>query len=101
MGPLLPLSALVTGGSSYEVSAWVRVSLEHQPVDVVLKTVCQGEAAMFTFIATQVASVCDWTRLSGPFEAPSCTLTSLDLVIEGASSGVDIFVDDVALVAAD
>jgi hypothetical protein len=91
---------LVTAGTSYDVSAWVRVSAESQ-VNVLVKQACQGEATTFLTLDARAATTCGWTLLRGQFEAPSCTLTDLGLVIEGANSGVDIFVDDVALFAID
>lgn len=100
MGPLLPIGSLVTGGASYEASAWVRLSADAQ-VSLTLKEECAGEATTFSSLHFDTATGCDWRRLSGQFVAPSCTLTHLDLVIEGASAGVDIFVDDVALVTVD
>ena len=43
----------------------------------------------------------EWTLLEGTFTPPLCTLDELDIYIEGPPSGVDIFVDDVALFAID
>lgn len=102
MGPMLPIDSLVTGGTSYDVSAWVRVSAEPELVNLVLMTSCQDDAqTTFSTLDTAIAAVCDWTRLSGRFVAPSCALTGLDIFMDGAPAGVDIFVDDVALVAVD
>jgi hypothetical protein len=39
--------------------------------------------------------------LQGELTAPSCTLDSLDLLIEGPAAGIDFYVDDVALIAAE
>ena len=52
---------------------------------------------MSTFIAGATANDSTWTQLQGTLVAPNCTLTTGNFYIEGAPSGVDIYLDDVEI----
>jgi hypothetical protein len=97
MGPDLAVDSLVTGGTSYEVSAWARVTGENLPTNLTLRSSCEGNPdTTYTVLASDTVGD-EWTLLTGTFAAPTCALLELDILVEGPPAGVDIFVDDVAL----
>ena len=85
----------LTPGASYSVSAWAQVGTGSSNVNLTFQNACDGGATNFTFVAGATASDGAWTQLQGTLVAPSCTLTTGNLYIEGAPAGVDIFLDDV------
>lgn len=97
-GPMFAVDSVVAGGTSYEASAWVRVTEGNVMTHLTLRTLCEGMTDSYTAVAGSLVGD-EWTLLTGTFTAPTCTLDALDLFIEGPPAGVDIFVDDVELVA--
>ena len=68
--------------------------------NLALRTHCELQDVHYIILAQRTVDT-EWTLLEGTFTPPLCTLDELDIYIEGPPSGVDIFVDDVALFAID
>ena len=89
----------MASGISYDASAWVRVDEgEDQPVNITVYT-HDADGDHWTWVAWDTTSAGEWTELSGTWTpAPSGDLTSVRIYVEGPPVGVDLYVDDVALV---
>lgn len=86
---------IVTGGAGYSVSVNARIGgAASDNLIITVKTVCEGEADVFTPVASTTVNDADWTSLSGTLVAPSCNLTEMLVYVEGPGAGVDLFVDD-------
>ena len=97
-GPVQSLIGKVTGGSTYTAAVWAKVSgSSSQPLSLTLKTECAGSSPSYTQLDTATGTSSSWVQLSGEFTAPSCTLTSLALYVEGPSAGTTLYVDDASL----
>jgi hypothetical protein len=97
-GPVQDLIGKVTAGRTYTARAWAKVSgSSSQPLGLSLKTECVGSAPTYTSISTATGNSSSWTQLSGQFTAPSCSLASLALYVEGPSAGTTLYVDDAAV----
>jgi hypothetical protein len=94
------LTALVTPGESYDVSFWVTIGGAAQAnVNLTQKIECDG-TAQYGWLAAPVA-VSDgvWVELTGTLDVPDCNLTDLLIYAEGPPGGVDLYVDDVSVLA--
>jgi hypothetical protein len=105
-GPAYDVTDLVSAGAEYEVRAWLRqASADPVPsaantVWLVLRRDCAQEEPGVG-ASTPLASAtldADWAELTALFQAPTCTLDSLVLYVEGLPAGVDLYLDDVSLV---
>lgn len=96
------IAGRITNGVTYRCSVWVR--LQGTTNDNVYITVRQNDdnGTSYTRVLNARASSSSWTRLAGDF-TPSYvgTLNEMIIYVEGASSGVDIIVDDFELVPKD
>jgi len=97
-GPVQDLIGKVTAGRTYSARAWARVSgSSSQPLGLTLKTECTGSAPTYTPLNTATGNGSTWTQLAGQFTAPSCSLASLSLYVEGPSAGTTLYVDDASV----
>jgi hypothetical protein len=97
-GPKRRVDSLVSAGARYQVGAWTRVAVGLEPTTLMLITKCQGASTLYTVL--QGGSAGDaWSQRLGEFTAPTCTLESLEIFIEGPAGGIDFYVDDVSLIA--
>jgi GH35 family endo-1,4-beta-xylanase len=89
------LVGALTPGASYSVRAFVQVGTGSNQLNLTFQNQCDGGAQNFTWVTGAVAGSGAWTELTGTLVAPSCTLTTGNLYVEGAPAGVDIYLDDV------
>lgn len=99
MGPgynLLP--PVTSGGATYLMSGWVRVSgAASAPVSLTVVSVCDGAQA-FTSVASGTANDQGFIKLSGSYLVPACNdLSQLIMYFEGPAAGIDELVDDVSV----
>lgn len=99
------LTSLVKPGTNYPFSLWASITNADgsgQAVNVTQATSCKAAdgtvSTSWTWIAgptTLVGSATPaWVRLSGTVAVPNCTLTQLQIYVEGAA-GADLYIDDV------
>jgi endo-1,4-beta-xylanase len=97
-GVTYDLSALVTRGHGYDVSAWARIHNAHDaPVTVGAKVTCANSSEIDVAIATQTATRTAWTTINGSLNIPDCTIVRASLYISGPPAAVDLFVDDISV----
>jgi hypothetical protein len=97
-GAEYPLLSVVTAGETLSASAWTRVAGDpSEPVQLTLRTTCQGASTVYTPVATGTATNTGWTQLSGNLTIPNCTLTEATIYVEGPRTTVELFVDDAAV----
>jgi hypothetical protein len=98
-GAFFNLTSLVDQGSTYSFSAFARLGgLSSGPINMTAFIQCASLADQFVQIDTMTGSDTAWGLLSGNLAVPSaasCTLNNLQVYIEGAPAGADIYVDDV------
>jgi hypothetical protein len=86
----------VVNGSTYKLSAWVR--LENSAGDAVIMSVevNDGSGASYSNINNTTAVKDEWVQLTGEYTPNAAgTLKTLDLYFEGPMADVNFFVDDV------
>jgi hypothetical protein len=89
----------VVPGETLEASLWARISgASSDQVLFTLRTVCQGSPTDYINVATGTATNSGWVKLTGTFEAPTCTLSELGIYAEGPAPGVVLYIDDVSIV---
>ena len=88
----------MTAGARYQVSAWTRVAVGLEQMNLVLRTKCQNDSAYFFFVLDFDMVGATWSQRLAEFDAPTCTLESLEIYVEGPPGGTDFYVDDVALI---
>jgi endo-1,4-beta-xylanase len=88
----------VTNGTTYKISAWVR--LENSDADNIIVSIEQNDAngTQYKNVANATANKTGWVELSGEFKLDAAgTLNTLDVYFEGPAIGVNFFVDDVVV----
>jgi endo-1,4-beta-xylanase len=97
-GPVQSVRGLLKAGTTYRLSAWVK--LQNGTSEQAGITVCQADAAGTDYhgVVSGTATEDRWSCLSGYF-TPSVqgTLSQMDVYIEGPSSGVSFYIDDVGV----
>ncbi len=93
-GPAIDLVGVLQPGSTYSLSARVRVSTSAETVQATLQVVCPG-GDQFPTIGSVSAVNTGWATLSGSITVPNCPASALRLYFQGPGSGVDIFIDQV------
>jgi glucuronoarabinoxylan endo-1,4-beta-xylanase len=86
----------MTDGKTYQISGWVR--LDNAPSDQLLLSVEQQDdsGTHYNTIARATATDSNWVLLSGQYTLDvNGALTVLDVYFDGASPGVNFYVDDV------
>jgi len=94
------LTSAVLPGKSYDVSFWVTIGGAAQAnVNLTQAVECDG-VPQFNWIASPKA-VTDgiWTELTGKLVVPACNVTNVLVYAEGPPGGVDLYVDDVSVLA--
>ena len=88
----------VTAGQTYAAEGWAKVQgPSSQPLALTLKSECAGSPATYTQLGTATGNGWSWTKLSGQFTVPSCSLASLAICIEGPAPGITLYADDVSV----
>lgn len=71
-----------------------------EPVDMTAAFTCvvDGAAAVsYARVGGATATNLGWSQIVGTFTVPTCTMTALQVYLEGPEPGVDLFVDDVSV----
>jgi hypothetical protein len=111
VGPVQDLTAYIVLGQTYQASAYVTVGSPPdggaptpQSLSMTARYLCAGAVAS-TYTYTQIGTVTgvlpgSWTEVSGSF-ATTCTAlypgTGLEIYVDGAAVGLDLYVDDVVV----
>jgi hypothetical protein len=92
------VTSVVKPGTTYPFSLWVssRAAGTSQQLNVTQATTCQGASTSYAWIVNPRAVADTWVQLSGNITVPNCTLSSLQIYVEGGSA--DLFVDDVQVI---
>ena len=88
----------VTNGTTYKISAWVR--LENADTDTVTISIEQTDDSGTNYknVATGTANKTEWVQLSGEFKLEANgALKTLDVYLEGPAAGIEFYVDDVVV----
>jgi hypothetical protein len=88
----------VVNGSTYKISAWVR--LENSDGDIVTMSIEEndGNNASYINIKSVIASKDEWVQLLGEYTPNAAgSLKTLDVYFEGPAPDVNFFVDDVVV----
>lgn len=97
MGPSYPAVNLLTPGSSYLMTAWLRMVTEPQTVQMTLKHVCDTDVDPKYTPAASVVVGTEWTKIEGVLDIPNCELLELTPYFEGPPANADFWVDDVSI----
>jgi hypothetical protein len=117
-GTAQDLTQSATQGQTYAASAWVLVEnpgdagtgdagtdagpILDQPASITVAATCLTDGASnITYLQAGAAAAnsSSWTKVAGSFTVPVCTLTDLQFYVEGPAVGIDLYVDDVSVVA--
>lgn len=97
-GVLFDARSVVAAATTYDVSAWVRISrAASDTVTLTATTRCAGGTDTVTTLATGTATDASWLELTGALEVPDCVADAISLQIAGPAPRVELHVDDVAL----
>ncbi len=113
-GTVQDIGVLVVQGQTYNTDAWAMVGYPSdggdaavggaQPVylTVAVKCLIDGSSmANYTQLATGTATTSGWVHLVGQLTMPTCTtLIAVEIYVAGPAAGVDLYVDDMTVVAA-
>ncbi|MEJ7600460.1 MAG: carbohydrate binding domain-containing protein [Kofleriaceae bacterium] len=96
-GPATSLLAAPAGG--YTASGWVRLAnATTGEIRLTLKTRC-GTTDSYATVGSASVTDTGWTQITGTLTVPSCEPTEVTLYFEGPPAGVELYVDDVVVVA--
>ena len=100
------LNGLVTPGTTYAVSGWALIGGEAtDTVRLAAKVECAAGTApeghnTFPWLHNNTGVVPGtWSQLSANLVIPDCDLVDVAIFFEGTTAGVDVYLDDVAVVA--
>jgi len=97
-GAVYDARSVASRNTSYDVSAWVRISgAASDRVTLTATTRCIGGADTVTALATATATDAAWLPLGGELTTPDCIADDIALGLSGPAAGVVLHVDDVAL----
>ena len=97
-GPLQNITSKVQSGNTYNCSGWVRLdNAASASITMTIKKV-DGSGTTYTNVASGTGSNSSWAPLSGSYTLTvSGTLTELSIYFEGPGSGINYYLDDVAV----
>lgn len=95
MGPSFPAINLLTPGSSYLMTAWLRMVTSPDTVQLTLKSDCDANP-LYTPVASVVVGT-EWTKIEGVLAIPDCELLELTPYFEGPAANADFWIDDVSI----
>jgi endo-1,4-beta-xylanase len=88
----------VTNGTTYKISAWVRLDNSEAGNIVVSIEQTDDKGTKYRNVAREMVNNTEWVELSGEFKLDADgTLTTLDIYFEGPAAGINFFVDDVVV----
>lgn len=93
------LLGAVEGGEQYDVSFWARLANATSDVGrLTVQSTCDGESATYTQLSSATLGDGSWTHLVGVLTVPTCTLTALNVYVEGPAADVAFYIDDVSVI---
>ena len=95
------ISDAVTPGTAYEVTFWASIAgAATSQINLTSKIQCENEPATYAWLAepTEIYEV-EWLKLSGTLAVPDCPLAEVLIYTEGPEAGIDVYIDDVSVVA--
>lgn len=97
MGPSYPALNLLTRGSSYLMTAWLRMVTAPDTVQLTLKYRCDDVVDAEYKPSASVLVGTEWTKIEGVLEVPDCELAELTPYFEGPPANADFWLDDVSI----
>jgi GH35 family endo-1,4-beta-xylanase len=95
------LMGLVKAGTNYPLNLWVSLAYTDgttaaKSLHVTQAATCQETGTSYNWIGgpVNVSDGATWTQIAGTVAVPNCTLTAIQIFVEGAA-GADLYVDDV------
>ncbi len=109
-GMVQEMGGIMLPGKTYAVTAWALFDFGDagdagplsEPVYVTAAERCLDDGAVTTTyvnIAMLNTGPDTWTKLFAPYTVQQCNLTALELYVAGPAAGVDLYVDDVSVLA--
>jgi len=94
-GPAFDIRELVQPNRPYEVRVQVATSTA-SPIKLTLKQLCEGNGGsdFIGLFAGGTQEDGEWMELSGTFYAPTCTTSSLHIIVEDPPANVKIYLDE-------
>jgi endo-1,4-beta-xylanase len=91
----------LTAGTTYPVSAWVyQAGSGADTVRMAAKIGCAGGDSYPWIHNHETVPANTWTQLSGNLEIPvGCDIVEVLIFFEGTTIGVDVYIDDVKVLA--
>ncbi|MHA0857352.1 endo-1,4-beta-xylanase [Paenibacillus sp. CMAA1364] len=96
--PSIDLSAIITGGHSYEVSLKVRLGTGSDNAHIVMKSTQDGNDMYDWVVGDTTINDTGWVTLSNPNFTLPTNATNMTMYIETNTSIADVFIDDVLIV---
>jgi len=100
---VMDITSLVKAGTNYPFSLWASVRSadgSSKDINVTQATTCAGLGTSYSWIANPKTlaggSTWSWVQFTGTVAVPNCTVTQVQLFVEGGV-GADLFVDDVQI----
>ena len=97
MGPSFPALNLLTPGTSYLMTAWLRMVTAPDTVQMTLKNYCDTATDPEYRPVASVLVGTEWTKIEGVLDIPNCQLLELTPYFEGPLADADFWVDDVTI----
>ena len=95
------LQTLLEAGKTYSVSMAVTIQgAATAPVNITRKLTCGGDTSYSWVANTAEVTEGSWTTLTGDLAIPAdCVINEFLIYAEGPAGGINLFVDDVAIIA--
>ncbi len=94
------LTSAVAANTTYQTSFWVSIGgAPSANVNLTTKIQCGDTADYLPLTGSVTVNDGEWVQLTGSFTVPDCELTDLLVYAEGPPGGVDLYVDDVSVLA--
>ena len=97
------LTSVIKAGTNYPFSLWASLKSPDgsaMAINVTQAVTCQGSSPVYTWIAGPTSvpggATATWVQFSGTLSIPNCTVTQVQLFVEGGA-GSDLYVDDVQI----
>src|SRR5512138_1368424 len=94
-GPRQTVTSLLTNGSSYTTSVWVRTQSGTPSAKVTLQLTANGSTSYVTLAPAKTVNSTGWTQLTGTVTVSwSGTLSSANWYVETAAGTDSLYIDD-------
>jgi hypothetical protein len=94
-GPRQVVTSVLTNGSSYTTSIWVRTQSGTPSAKVTLQLTANGTTSYVTLAPSRTVNSTSWTQLTGTATVSwSGTLSSANLYVETAAGTDNLYIDD-------